>query len=81
MKKDKVTINYKGQSVDCYGDFTEESNIQIACSNMPDAEIVENWNYGTDEAFTNFLRPRILNRLSDSSTTLQGSQPYSAPKT
>ena len=38
--------------------------------------------YGNaDEAFTNFLRPRILNRLSDSSTTLQGSQPYSAPKT
>ena len=38
--------------------------------------------YGNaDEAFTNFLRPRILNRLSDSSTTLQGSQPHSAPKT
>ena len=52
MKKDKVTINYKGQSVDCYGALTEESNIQIACSDMPDAEIVENWNYGTDEAFT-----------------------------
>ena len=52
MKTDNVTINYKGQSVDCYGALTEESNIQIACSDMPDAEIVENWNYRTDEALT-----------------------------
>ena len=54
MTNNKVTINYKGQSVDCYDTLTEESNIQIACSDRLDAEFIDNWNYGTDEAFTNW---------------------------
>ena len=43
MTNNKVTINYKGQSVDCYDTLTEESNFQIACSDRLDAEFIDNW--------------------------------------
>ena len=57
MTNNKVTINYKGQSVDCFGSLTEEDNIAIGWTTTggePLEDIVDNWNYRTDEAFTNW---------------------------
>lgn len=29
----KVTVQYKGHSIDCYGDMHEQQNISVVCEN------------------------------------------------
>ena len=47
----KVTINYKGQSVWCYGKLNDEDNIVMI---WEDTDIVDNCNYDTNKPFKNW---------------------------
>jgi hypothetical protein len=54
MSTDKKIINYKGHEIWCYGVLTDEDNIEIVFDDGQDADIVDNWNYETDQPFKNW---------------------------
>ena len=50
----KVTINYKGQSVWCYGVLNDDNNIEMVYNSGQFADYVDNCNYNTDKPFKNW---------------------------
>ena len=54
MDKEKTIINYKGQSVWCYGDLKDEDNIEMVWCEGECSDIVDNHNYITEVAFKNW---------------------------
>ena len=52
---DYITIEYKGQSVQCWGGaLQDEDNIVMIYEGGDFEDIVDNWNYKTDKAFKNW---------------------------
>tara|TARA_R110001592_G_scaffold277198_1_gene544284 strand:+ start:288 stop:512 length:225 start_codon:yes stop_codon:yes gene_type:complete len=49
-----ITIEYKGQSVQCWGGALKEEDNIIMAYDMGCEGIVDNHNYKTDEAFKNW---------------------------
>jgi len=54
MDKEKTIINYKGQSVWCYGDLKDEDNIEMVWCEGECSDIVDNDNEITGLAFKNW---------------------------
>ena len=55
MKNDNyVTIQYKGQSVQCWGGALQDDDNIVMAYDMGCEDLVDNWNYTTDEAFKNW---------------------------
>ena len=53
--KDYITVQYKGQSVDCWGGtLQDDDNIVMIYESGDFEDIVDNWNYKTDKPFKNW---------------------------
>ena len=48
----EITVKYRGFEVACYGKLHDEENILLGSSY--DEEVIENFNYETGEAFSNW---------------------------
>ena len=52
---DYITVQYKGQSVDCWGGtLQDDDNIIMIYEGGDFEDIVDNWNHKTDKAFKNW---------------------------
>jgi len=53
--KNYITVQYKGQSVDCWGGtLQDDDNIVMIYESGDFEDIVDNWNYKTDKPFKNW---------------------------
>lgn len=52
LKWKEITVKYKGFEVACFGKLHDEENILLGSSE--NEEVIENFNYETNEAFSNW---------------------------